>query len=71
MTEATDKKETPPAHDEWLRVESLDLDAQGVAHKADGMVVFIEGALPFEEVRLNVHRKKNNWAQGTVTAIRK
>jgi len=71
MTEATEKKEAPPAHDEWLRVESLDLDAQGVAHKADGMVVFIEGALPFEEVRLNVHRKKNNWAQGTVTAIRK
>jgi 23S rRNA (uracil1939-C5)-methyltransferase len=71
MTEATDNKETHAVHDEWLRVESLDLDAQGVAHKADGMVVFIEGALPFEEVRLSVHRKKNNWAQGTVTAIRK
>ena len=69
MTEATEKKEAPPARDEWLQVESLDLDAQGVAHKADGMVVFIEGALPFEEVRFNVHRKKNNWEQGTVTAI--
>ncbi|WP_076998769.1 23S rRNA (uracil(1939)-C(5))-methyltransferase RlmD [Variovorax sp. KK3] len=57
--------------DEWLQVESLDLDAQGVAHKANGMVVFIEGALPFEEVQLNVHRRKNNWEQGTVTAIRK
>jgi 23S rRNA (uracil1939-C5)-methyltransferase len=57
--------------DEWLQVESLDLDAQGVAHKADGMVVFIEGALPFEEVRFNQHRQKNNWAQGTVTAIRR
>ena len=33
------------------------------------MVVFIEGALPFEEVQFNVHRKKNNWEQGTVTAI--
>lgn len=69
MTEATEKKEAPPARDEWLQVESLDLDAQGVAHKADGMVVFIEGALPFEEVRFNVHRRKNNWEQGTVTAI--
>ena len=33
---------------EWLLVESLDLDAQGVAHRADGKVVFIEGALPGE-----------------------
>ena len=54
---------------DWLLVESLDLDAQGVAHKADGKVVFIEGALPFELVSANVNRKKNNWEQGTVTAI--
>ena len=33
---------------EWLNVESLDIEAQGVAHKADGKVVFIDGALPFE-----------------------
>lgn len=73
MTETTDikKGDAPAPADEWLHVESLDLDAQGVAHKADGMVVFIEGALPFEEVRLNVHRRKNNWEQGTVTAIRR
>ena len=37
---------------EWLEVESLDLEAQGVAHRppegdaAVGKVVFIEGALP-------------------------
>ena len=30
-----------------LNVESLDIDAQGIAHRADGKVVFIEGALPF------------------------
>ena len=35
---------------EWLNVESLDIEAQGVAHKADGKVVFIDGALPFEVV---------------------
>ena len=52
-----------------LWVESLDLDAQGVAHRADGKVVFIEGALPFERVEVTVHRKKNNWEQGTVTVI--
>ena len=54
---------------EWLLVESLDLEAQGVAHRSDGKVVFIEGALPFEQVSANVHRKKTNWEQGTVTAI--
>jgi 23S rRNA (uracil1939-C5)-methyltransferase len=53
----------------WLAVESLDIEAQGIAHKADGKVVFIEGALPFELVSVNVHRKKNNWEAGTVTAV--
>jgi 23S rRNA (uracil1939-C5)-methyltransferase len=54
---------------EWLLVESLDLEAQGVAHRSDGKVVFIEGALPFERVTVQVGRQKNNWEQGTVTAI--
>jgi 23S rRNA (uracil1939-C5)-methyltransferase len=52
-----------------LFIESLDLDAQGIAHKEDGKVVFIEGALPFEEVTVNVHRKKNNWEQGTLQTL--
>jgi len=56
---------------EWLLVESLDLEAQGVAHRPDGKVVFIEGALPFELVTVNVQRRKNNWEQGTVTAIQR
>ncbi|MDI1260700.1 23S rRNA (uracil(1939)-C(5))-methyltransferase RlmD [Aquabacterium sp.] len=57
--------------DEWLKVESLDLEAQGVAHRADGKVVFIEGALPGEEVRANVFRRKNNWEQGLMTEMRR
>jgi 23S rRNA (uracil1939-C5)-methyltransferase len=52
-----------------LRVGSLDMDAQGIARRPDGKVVFIEGALPFEIVSVNVHRKKNNWEQGVVTDI--
>jgi 23S rRNA (uracil1939-C5)-methyltransferase len=52
-----------------LDIESLDLDAQGISHKADGKVVFIEGALPYEKVTVNVHRKKNNWEQGTLKQI--
>jgi 23S rRNA (uracil1939-C5)-methyltransferase len=54
----------------WLEVESLDLEAQGVAHRADGKVVFIEGALPGERVQVQVSRKKNNWEQGPMSAWR-
>ena len=56
------------AADEWLEVESLDLEAQGVAHNAEGKVVFIEGALPTERVQVQVHRRKNNWEQASLTA---
>jgi 23S rRNA (uracil1939-C5)-methyltransferase len=54
---------------EWLEVESLDLEAQGVAHRADGKVVFIEGALPGERVQVQVSRKKNQWEQGQMSAL--
>ena len=56
---------------EWLKVESLDLEAQGVAHNAAGKVVFIEDALPGEEVQVQVTRRKNNWEQATMTAMRR
>ena len=54
---------------DWLEVESLDLEAQGVARREDGKVVFIEGALPGERVQVNVSRKKNNWEQGPMQAL--
>ena len=70
MTEPLEKTENastlPPG---WLEVESLDIEAQGIAHKEDGKVVFIEGALPFEQVSVNIHRKKSSWEAGTVTTI--
>ncbi|GCL63361.1 23S rRNA (uracil(1939)-C(5))-methyltransferase RlmD [Pseudaquabacterium pictum] len=56
---------------EWLQVESLDLDAQGVARNAEGKVVFIEGALPGEQVQVRVGRSKNAWEQGEMTALRR
>ena len=59
------------ARDEWLTVDSLDLEAQGVARNADGKVVFIEGALPGEQVQVSVGRSKNAWEQGTMTAMRR
>jgi len=58
------------AEHEWLKVESLDLEGQGVAHNAEGKVVFIEGALPGEEAQVRVHRRKNNWEQATLTSLR-
>ncbi|PJB44701.1 MAG: 23S rRNA (uracil(1939)-C(5))-methyltransferase RlmD [Comamonadaceae bacterium CG_4_9_14_3_um_filter_60_33] len=62
-----DAKAAMPA--DWLLVESLGMEAQGVAHKADGKVVFIDGALPFEWVSANINRTKHNWEQGTLTAV--
>jgi len=56
--------------DEWLTVDGLDQDARGVARRADGKVVFIEGALPGEQVQCRVERSKNQWEQGTMSALR-
>lgn len=66
----TDEVEKPIALPEgWLAVDALDIDAQGVARRPDGKVVFIEGALPFELVSARVNRRKNNWEQATLTEI--
>jgi 23S rRNA (uracil1939-C5)-methyltransferase len=57
--------------DEWLRIESLDLEAQGVARNAEGKVVFVEDALPGEEVRVVVKRRKNAWEQASLVDLRR
>ncbi|MEO5660874.1 MAG: 23S rRNA (uracil(1939)-C(5))-methyltransferase, partial [Polaromonas sp.] len=62
MTEETHQLPAPPDYPiDLLNVESLDIEAQGIAHRADGKVVFIEGALPFEQVTANVYRKKSSF----------
>jgi 23S rRNA (uracil1939-C5)-methyltransferase len=58
-----------PLPDGWLRVEALDIDAQGIARRPDGKVVFIDGALPGELVSASVHRRKNNWEAATLTEV--
>lgn len=60
------RTDLPPG---WLEVTSMDMDAQGVARKPDGKVVFIDGALPGEIVTANVHRNKNNWEAASLTEI--
>lgn len=67
MTDEVEKALALP--EGWLAVDALDIEAQGVARRPDGKVVFIEGALPFEQVSARVNRKKNNWEQATLTAI--
>ena len=52
-----------------MHVESLDIDAKGIAHRPDGKTVFIEGALPGESVQMRVQRSKNNWEAGVVTQV--
>ena len=59
------------ARDEWLKVDSIDLEGQGVARNAEGKVVFIEGALPGEEAQVKVGRSKSAWEQGEMTAMRR
>jgi len=58
-----------PLPEGWLQVDGLDIDAQGVARRADGKVVFIDGALPSELVSAQVKRRKNNWEQASLTEI--
>ena len=65
---ATDRLDTAPATDR-LEIESLDMEAQGVAHRPDGKVVFVEGALPFEVVSARTVRAKNNWEQAALGVI--
>jgi 23S rRNA (uracil1939-C5)-methyltransferase len=57
------------AADEWLTVDALDLEAQGVARNAEGKVVFIEGALPGETAQVTVNRRKNQWEQATLKVL--
>jgi 23S rRNA (uracil1939-C5)-methyltransferase len=49
-------------------IESLDLEAQGVA-RHEGKVVFVEGALPGERVSAKIKRKKNNWEAAELVAL--
>jgi 23S rRNA (uracil1939-C5)-methyltransferase len=62
---------TEPTLDNTLLVDTLDLEGQGIARRADGKVVFIEGALPTERVTVQVHRRKNQWEQGVMQTLLK
>ena len=50
-------------------IESLDQEGRGVAHNAEGKVIFIEGALPGEVVTYNPYRKKSNFELAQVGQV--
>ena len=56
---------------EWLKVTGIDLDAQGIAHNSEGIVVFIDGALPGEEARVKVVKRKKQWEKADLVATRR
>ncbi|MFZ6672426.1 23S rRNA (uracil(1939)-C(5))-methyltransferase RlmD [Undibacterium sp. Rencai35W] len=57
-----------------INIRSLDMDARGVGHienedGSPGKVVFVEGALPGEEVGFQTFRKKPSWEAATMTQL--
>ena len=51
-----------------LDIESLDLEARGIA-RLDGKVVFVEGALPGERVQATVVRRRPSYEIARTTAV--
>lgn len=59
-----------------LNIASLDMDARGVGHLTNedgtqGKVVFVEGALPGEQVSFSSYKKKSSFEIAELTAIHK
>jgi 23S rRNA (uracil1939-C5)-methyltransferase len=60
--------------DNLIEIESLDMDARGVAHLdnedgSPGKVIFVEGALPGERVSYSTFKKKKSWEAANMTAL--
>lgn len=53
-------------------LEVIDTSSEGKAiARHDGLVVFVEGAVPGDVVDVMVHRKKNSFAEGRMHALKK
>lgn len=51
-----------------LDIESLDLEARGIAHR-EGKVVFVEGALPGEQVEASIVRRKPSYEKARTERV--
>jgi 23S rRNA (uracil1939-C5)-methyltransferase len=57
-----------------IDIKALDMDGRGVGHMANedgtqGKVIFVEGALPGEQVSFQSYRKKPKWEAAIMTAL--
>ena len=52
-----------------VRIESLDAEGRGVARNPEGKVVFVEGALPGEDVDFTLLKKKSSFEIGRLTRV--
>lgn len=61
----------PPVRlpDEVVHVDKMAAGGDAIAHLADGRVVFIDGALPGETVRVRIHTAKKDFAKGAVAEV--
>lgn len=52
-----------------MRIEKMAAGGDAISHLADGRVVFVEGALPGETVRVVVHTSKRDFARAAVATM--
>ena len=55
--------------DETVQVEKMAAGGDAIARLADGRVVFVEGGLPGETVRVAINTSKKDFAKGTVVEV--
>ena len=60
---------SPEARAEAVRIEKMAAGGDALAHLADGRVVFVDGALPGESVRVAVVTAKRDFARATTTEV--
>ncbi len=56
-------------HEEVVHVEKMAAGGDAIAHLADGRVVFVEGALPGETVRVAITTNKRDFAKGRAVHV--
>ncbi len=56
-------------HEEVVHVEKMAAGGDAIAHLADGRVVFVDGALPDETVRVSITTNKRDFAKGRVVEV--
>ncbi|ERL49428.1 hypothetical protein BJB45_06510 [Halomonas huangheensis] len=52
-----------------VEIESLAHDGRGIAHRADGKAVFVDGALPGEVVAIAVHRSRKRYDEAHISEV--